>query len=272
MLVPNPDYGCGIFRRRVRLAVDTHRVAVDLEDSNHAFRLALGHDGERITTVEPQSVRHPFTTCPEAGGYLRSLVGLPLDPRPEVRRLVETRFGCTHLTDMAGLALAHLRDTGLVRLYDIAVDDERDDGRTRARITCDDEEVFDWTIARHAIVAPEAHSGRPMMQGFHAWAREAFAGLPLEAAIALQRGYFVAQARRYLSTPERDFPAIGDGMPDGVCYSYSAPAVQRALRVAGSKRDFTTDTSALLRFRSTASTGAGRHRGDEREADGSTSR
>jgi hypothetical protein len=69
-----------------------------------------------------------------------------------------------------------------------------------------------------------------------------------EAAFMLQRGYFVAQARRYDTSPEREHPAIRDGMPDGVCYSYSTPAVQRAQRMEGSKRDFTNDPEALLRF------------------------
>lgn len=247
MLPPNPHYGSGIFRRRVRLTVAARQANVDLEDSNHAFRLVLRHDGERITAIESEPVRHPFTTCPDAGGYLQALVGQPLDPLPDVRRMFETRVSCTHLTDMTVLALPHVREAGLARLFDIAVDDERD-GRMRARIACDGQPVHDWTVARHAIVEPRELAGRTMVQGFHGWAREAFTGMALEAATALQRGYFVAQARRYSSTPERDHPAIGDGLPEGVCYSYSTPAVQQALRIEGSKRDFTASAEALLKF------------------------
>jgi len=248
MLEPNPNYGGGIFRRRVRLRVAAREAHVDLEDSNHAFRLVPRHDGERITAIESDFVRHPFTTCPESGRSLERLVGGPLDGTLEVRRVLETRSNCTHLTDMAALALAHVRRNGFERLYDIAVDDERD-GRTRARIAGDGQPMHDWIIARHAIIEPQALAGRPMMQGFHAWARTAFAGVPLEAALTLQRGYFVAQARRYSSSPEREHPAIGDGMPDGVCYSYSAPVVQLAQRIEASRRDFTDDADALLRFR-----------------------
>jgi hypothetical protein len=247
MLPPNPQYGSGIFRRRVRVTVAARQVHVDLEDSNHAFRLLLRHDGGRITAIQPEAVRYPFTTCPDANGYLQALVGRPLDGTLDARRMFETRVSCTHLTDMTVLALGHVREEGFVRLYDIAVDDERD-GRQHARITCDGATVHDWTVARHAILEPEALAGRTMVQGFHAWARQAFDRMPLEAATALQRGYFVAQARRYLSVPERDYPAIGDGLPEGVCYSYSTPAVQRALRIEGSKRDFTGDPGALLRF------------------------
>jgi len=248
MLRPNPNYGDGTFRRRVRLRVAARRVDVDLEDSNHAFRLVLTHDGERITAIEPEFVRHPFTTCPESGPYMAALAGRPLEGAPDVRRALATRVSCTHVTDMAGLALAHVGEHGLERLYDIAVDDERD-GRTQARITCDGQVVHGWTVARHAVVAPDAHAGRPLLKGFHAWARDAFSGTRLEAAFALQRGYFVAQARRYDTTPEREHPASGDGLPDGVCYSYSTPAVQRALRIDGSKRDFGNDADALLLFR-----------------------
>jgi len=207
----------------------------------------LRHDGERVTAIEPVAVRHPFTTCPEAACSLQGLVGQPLDGTLDTRRLLEPRVSCTHLTDMAGLAVAHAGDDALTRLYDIAVDDERA-GLARARIACDGVPVHDWTIARHAIVEPGVLAGRPMMQGFHAWARTTFPDLTLEAALMLQRGYFVAQSRRYTTTPEREHPAISDGLPDGVCYSYSTPAVERARRIEGSKRDFTSDPDALLRF------------------------
>lgn len=244
---PNPHYGTGVYRRRVRIGVVAREVRVEIEDNNHAFRLVLRHDGERVTALEPEFVRHPFTTCPESAQYLVALVGRPLGKLREERRLLETRLSCTHVTDMTGIALAHVDEAGLTRVYEIAVDDECA-GRTHARIDCDGASVHDWVIARHAIVAPATLEGRPMMQGFSARARDAFAGRDLEAAVALQRGYFVAQARRYDTSPERDHPASSDGLPEGVCYSYSTPALPRALRIEGSKRDFTDDPDALLRF------------------------
>lgn len=247
MLGPNPDYGSGVFRRRLRLVVSTRRIDVDLEDSNHAFRLTLRHDGERIMVVEPDYVRHPFTTCPESRRFLSRLAGRPL-AGTDARRVIETREACTHLMDMTSMALAHWHEDGLRRLYDLAVEDERDD-RTLARISCDGAPVHEWVVVRHAIVEPHDLAARPVMKGFHGWASVTFAGMAFEAAMALQRGYFVAQARRFTTDPERDHPAIGDGMPDGVCYSYSRPAVQRALRIAGSKREFGSNPEGLLTFR-----------------------
>ncbi|HVN42278.1 MAG TPA: DUF2889 domain-containing protein [Steroidobacteraceae bacterium] len=247
MLKPDPAYGHGIFRRGVRLAVASGEVKVDLEDGNHAFRMVLRHDGSRITAIDTEAVRHPFTTCPEAGKSVQVLVGRPLEAVREVRRLIETPTGCTHLTDMAGLAIAHVKEPGLRRLYEIAVDDECD-ARTRARIGCDGQPIHDWTIVRHLICEPKPLAGRPLMKGFHAWAATEFLGLALEAATMLQRGYFVAQSRRYSASPASEHPAISDAMPEGVCYSYTTPAVQRAQRIDGSRRDFTNDTDALLRF------------------------
>lgn len=243
----NPNYGSGVFRRHVRLRVTSRQVQVELEDTNHAFRLMLCHDAKSITAIAPEFVRHPFTTCPESGRFLTTLIGLPLEQTPDVRRMIETRHSCTHVTDMTGLALAHLHEHGLERLYIIDVDDEREE-RTRARISSDGQAVHDWIVVKHAIVEPCALAGRPMMRGFYGWAHAAFHGMRQEAALMLQRGYFVAQARRYDARPARDHPAIRDGMPEGVCYSYSTPAVQRAQRIEGSKRDFTDDPGALLRF------------------------
>lgn len=247
MLPPNPEYGSGIFRRRVRLRVAARAVHVDLEDSVHAFRVVLRHDGQCITAIEPVYVRHPFTTCPESARFLLAFVGQSLGAVPDLRRALARRHSCTHVTDMTALALAHVDAAGLTRLYDIAVDDERD-GRTRARITCDGRTVHEWAVARHLLVEPRELVGRSVMQGFHGWASEVFTDSDLEAALLLQRGYLVAQTRRFIVTPVREHPAIGDGMPDGVCYSYSTPVVQRAERIEGYRRDFTASPDALLRF------------------------
>ena len=97
-------------------------------------------------------------------------------------------------------------------------------------------------------MAPATLAGLPMMRGFHAWASRQFAGAELEAAIALQRAYFVAQSRRFSFDPPEANPGIGDGMPQGSCYSYNHGAVERALRSTNTVRDFTHTPEKLLRF------------------------
>ena len=79
MANPNPLYGTGIFRRRIHLRADGNTVAVELEDGNHGFRIVLRHDGEQVTDICMDALRHPFNTCPEAISPLRRIVGHRLD-------------------------------------------------------------------------------------------------------------------------------------------------------------------------------------------------
>ena len=245
----DPDYGQGAFRRGLPLRVAADRVRVELEDANHAFRLQLAHDGRQVTDVTADTLRHPFVTCGEAVGPLRRIVSCPLDAdATRLRSGFPQGQNCTHLHDMTLLALAHAREVGLERHYEITVLDERA-GRIEASIDCDGTTVHDWMVRDHAIAAPEAHAGRPMMRGFYAWVAQSYSGLALEAAVALQRGYFVAQSRRYRSWPATDYPAKVNNMPDGTCYSYNHGVVDRALRMEGTVWDLTHRRDHLLQFR-----------------------
>lgn len=259
MVRPNPLYGTGTFRRRIRVRAAPREVAVELEDCNHGFRLRLWHDGERVTTVEVDPLRIPFNTCAEAIRPLQRAVGHRLDEgEATLRSRLVPGDNCTHMHDITILAVAHAAahhgDEHTMRLYDMAVDDERE-GITRARITCDEVPVHEWEIASqpphippHTLIAPPELVGRPVMRGFHAWASPAFEGMPREAAVALQRAYFVARARRHSFEPVAEHPAISDGMPQGACYSYNTGAVERAFRSDGTVRDFTHTPDLLLKF------------------------
>lgn len=248
MAKPNSLYGSGVFRRRILLSVGEKKVGVELEDDNHGFRLRLWHDGERVVKLEVDAVRHPFNTCPEAVLPLQRVTGLQLDAEESsLREKLIPGDNCTHLYDMVLIAMAHARELGTQRVYDMEVDDERD-GVTTARISCDGQTVHDWTISNHSVVTPAAYVGQPMLRGFYAWVSQALTGMSREAAIALQRAYFVAQSRRYDYHPAAEHPATSDGMPDGSCYSYGSGVVERAFRRDGSRRDFTGSPESLLRF------------------------
>ena len=249
MASPNPLYGTGAFRRRLSWHAMPGRVDVAVEDNNHGFRLSLQHDGERITGLSVDPVRYPFTTCPEAVRNAQQIVGLMLTDVSGMRARLPQPDNCTHMIDMSLFAAAHAgsNDLGVERLYDIAVADERDDV-TQARIECDGRLVHDWTIRAHTLEQPGELTGKPVMRGFFAWASQMFTGMPLEAAQILQRGYFVAQARRWRYEPIEQHPARSDGMPVGACYSYNTGAVERALRIKGSVRDYSKSSERLLQF------------------------
>ena len=244
---PNPSYGSGVFRRRLHWHATEGLVEVGLEDSNHGFRLRLRHDGSRVVAVDVEPVRYPFTTCPEAVRSVLRIVDLPFGDVAALRERLPGSDNCTHLIDMALLAASHAGDIGKERFYDIAVADERD-GMTQARIECDGHLVHDWAIRAHTIEQPAELAGKPVMRGFYAWVTQTFGGMPLEAAQVLQRGYFVAQARRYSYDPIEQHPASTDGMPLGACYSYNSGAVERALRIKGSVRDYSKSSERLLQF------------------------
>lgn len=247
MGAPNPYYGSGIFRRRLHWRATEGLVEVEIEDSNHGFRFRLRHDGSRIVGLSVDPVRYPFTTCPEATHAVERIVGLPLADVAGLRERLPGSGNCTHMIDMALLAASHAGDSGQECVYDIAVFDERD-GVTQARIECNGQLVHAWSIRAHTIEQPSVLAGKPVMRGFYAWATQTFAGMPLEAAQVLQRGYFVAQARRYTYEPIEQHPASTDGMPIGACYSYNTGAVERARRIKGSVRDYSKSSERLLQF------------------------
>ena len=71
-----------------------------------------------------------------------------------------------------------------------------------------------------------------------------------EAAFALQKGYFVASARRY------NLNAIaGEAANDardymyGACYTYTSPQIEKAVRLPDTVFDFNRAPEQLLRFR-----------------------
>ena len=77
-----------------------------------------------------QAIRSPWTTCVEAVDLLHRLDDLSLDtPRSDVASLGGPTTGCTHLVDLAVLAVgaashagaSEVATPGLVRQYDIAV-------------------------------------------------------------------------------------------------------------------------------------------------------
>lgn len=85
------------------------------------------------------------------------------------------------------------------------------------------------------------------MRGFHAWASRQFEGAELEAAIALQRAYFVAQSRRFSFRP-RSQPWHRRWHAARQLLLYNHGAVERALRSTNTVRDFTHTPEKLLRF------------------------
>lgn len=110
-MFPNPDYGTGCYRRRVRLQhLGAQTVLAEMEDDQHGFRITVQHDGHAITQIHSESLRIPMTTCGGAGDVLAQLVGVPLSDSPRsLAAHANPRAHCTHQYDLLGLAITHAR-------------------------------------------------------------------------------------------------------------------------------------------------------------------
>jgi hypothetical protein len=245
----NPDYGSGMYRRRVRLQnIDANTVLAEMEDDQHGFRITLSHDGQIIKSIHSDSLRIPMTTCGGAGAVLAQMAGVPLSDSP--RSLAghsNPRSHCTHQFDLLGLAITHARRDEAIRQYDVAIHDAVD-GIQRVVGDIDGVTVFDWQLRGHAIETGGVWQNVSVQKGFAQWAELHLPPEQLELALVLQRGMLVSTTRRVLIEPMEGMGLLDDPMTKGVCYSYSEPVIQDAIRYGSNNRNFTDAPEQLLRF------------------------
>lgn len=247
----NPRYGEGLYRRRIRLTRSDQQLGAELEDDCHGFRLRLEHDGHRVTAVSGDALRVPLNTCAGALQPLQALVGVALDaPVADIVASVAPRSNCTHLFDLSLLALAHWPQPEPVRIYDVEVVDQAEQGTAaRAEVFLNGVSLHRWQLVRMNIVEPLAYAGRPVLRGFSAWANDAFAGLEREAAFVLSRGVFVACSRMFDMSNIGGQSALNHTHMLGACYSYSEGVVEHAIRNHDTVRDFSAAPEQLLTFK-----------------------
>ncbi len=221
----------------------------ELEDDPHHFRVRLWHDGRAVVRVEGEGVRIPWTTCGEATGPLRSLVGMDLSPSSTaVAAAGDPRANCTHMFDLAGLAVAHAASGRATRQYDCAIP-EPVEGPTVATLDRDGERLLTWNIGLRGIDGPPPFDGAPLMGPFLAWAESHLSPDLAEAAIVLRRACQIARSRLFQLDGFARAASMGhaDTVRDrGRCYTFSPSVMQRALRTRGTQRDFTSRPEALL--------------------------
>jgi hypothetical protein len=234
-----------LFRRRLWITSGAGLAVAELSDNAHHFRVGLHHDGTCVREVVADSIRYPWSTCPGADSRLEELRGMPLEARSTaVGAHSAAREHCTHMFDLAGLAVAHAAREGDSLIYDCTVGDDGPD-RLRATLDRDGERLLDWQIRRNRIEEPEPFVGvRLHGGGFIAWAEEQLEPELAEAAIVLRRAVYVSPSRHHdLDAFERpsDMPR-----EPGACHTFSEGTKQLALRMKGSQRDFSEDPHGPL--------------------------
>ena len=241
----------GAFRRRIRTVVETPDVvAGGLEDDFHYFQVRVHHDGERVLDVDAQSRRWPWSTCPSAAEPLRSLAGMPLSLRcMAVGDWSDPRLNCTHMFDLAGLAVAHAArggPPGTVRQYDVEIPaGAQAGGLTDVSVVRDGALRLRWPLDGRACVAPPPYSTVPWRGGFLRWADEHLAPDDAEAAIVLRRACDIGMGRGMdLDAIPRALDALG--AQGAVCHTMQPGFVEVALRNRGTIRDWDPDPDQLL--------------------------
>lgn len=237
----------GIYRRRIVLHADRNTASGWLEDDFHCFGATLRHDGECVIAIRGEARRWPWSTCPGAIDPLQRLTGAPLSTSlRSVARGVDPRAQCTHLFDVALLAIAQAARGAGRRVYDMALPD-RVAGRTRPSLRRDGELVLAWEIERNEIKSPEPFAGRTLQGGrFNAWIDGEFAGDEAEAALVLRRACIIGIGRKYDFDQIPRAEAFARELGAGACHTFGPDVLEDALRIVGSVRDFTNDPAAML--------------------------
>lgn len=244
----NPNYGKGIYRRRIALTKRGNCVEAKLEDTNHGFSLLLEHDGQHIIKVDGQALRVPLSTCPQAISRLQDFVGLPITmSEQDIRQKIPARQNCTHWYDLLVLAIKHSQRKQLQREIEIAITDAKD-GLSNCKVWVNGALIIDWQCRNWNIEQPANFNGISLFSGFSAWALQQLSGNELEAALALQKGYLVAQSLQYDLNFSGGRPITDMQSPSGVCYSFTTGVFEKANIEKGYNKDFTHERDKLTLF------------------------
>lgn len=228
------------YERRIRVRRKPAWIAADLEDNFHRFGVRLTLVGHTVARVEGIARRVPWSTCPGALAALRDFEGHDVRVPFEIDKDAKATRHCTHLFDIARLALDHLRLDLPGRDYRVSVAGPIE--RELAVLTVDGQRARTWELAKHRIVAPAEWQGLDVAT---ATARstpeqdpEAWLELMLmRRAIHIARGRFIDQDRWATAADVGAAPS---------CISFQPHVRAAALRVKGSARDFTGREALLL--------------------------
>ncbi len=217
----------------------------ELEDDFHHFAVAVEHGADAITSVSAEGIRHPWDVCAEADQPIQAIIGVELRDEPTVLGELDARANCTHLFDLAGLAVAHAARTIDERRFEAEVTDPGEDGTRRARLWIDDTLTLDWQLRKREVVGPDRWAGIPLWKGFMRWALDELDPPAAEAAIVLRRAIDISRGRMQDLDDYGSNAELVDFM-SGICHAYTPANRERGVRVRGSARDFTDQPELLL--------------------------
>lgn len=238
-------HAAGAFRRAIVIRGHGDRVVADLEDDFHRFGVTVTHDGHRVVRLEARAVRYPWATCLEAPAALAALEGTALSAHPAALfRQADPRLHCTHLFELAALALSQAARGDGARRFEAEVTDFQPgppDGRHTARLFEDGVLVLEWRLAGDVITQPAEYAGRSAAS-FGSRALADFEPGQAERLMILRRAVQTARGR---GMDVDAFPTAAAMGRRADCYSLQPANAARARRVIGSIREW-PDRQSLL--------------------------
>ncbi|MBS7691894.1 DUF2889 domain-containing protein [Pseudomonas lalucatii] len=232
------------FRRRVDIASAQHHttgeVRAALEDDFHHFRVWARHEHGVLSAIDGEALRYPYSACQQATDQLQQLLGMPLDTiAHSVTRQVDAQHQCTHLLDLAGLAIASAAKRTTGRRYDIEVP-QRVDGHTRATLRRNGRELLVWEVQGSVILAPAPFSCIDLRAGMARWALHNLPPEEAEAALLLRRCTLISLGRM------RNLDAQAHAASTGLCYSQQPARAALASRMIGSTWDIGSQSTLCV--------------------------
>ncbi|SDG56696.1 DUF2889 domain-containing protein [Pseudomonas abietaniphila] len=228
-----------MFRRRVVIVssgqIEGGEVRAALEDDFHHFRVSLRHEHGVLSQVTGQALRFPYSACPEAIEPLHALSGMVLSPiAHSVTRETDARHQCTHLLDLAGLAVAAALRPAQVRRYDIQVP-MRLEGRTQAMLQLNGQPLLEWQVKGAIIEDPQPFSGVNIREGMARWALNTLTPDLAEAALLLRRCTMISIGKTH------DLDSQIHASSTDRCFSQQTIRAPYALRIKGSTWDIASN-------------------------------
>jgi hypothetical protein len=194
-----------------------------LEDDVHRFHMRIDHDGGRITGVQAQALRHPWSACPGAAPHIAGeLTGEWLADTAKRDPLKH----CTHLYDLAVVLAAHAEDSAPTQ-FDLRVADRTDD-RTQAVLLENGSEAMRWQLEGTEITGPAPFAGLDLRR-LSSWKQD-LPARQAERATMLRRAVFISGAR--LFNPPPGLLAADQGSQRmGACFNYQMPQAAQSTRM-----------------------------------------
>lgn len=248
-LPADPNWGKGVTRRAIGLVGTPFKVDAALEDMRHAMTCTLEHDGKVVTAVTAGFHRYTLQICPGASQPLQAMVGLPLDISiSSFFANGRARQNCTHMLDLAWLAMRHAKRGPIKWTYEIAIPDATS-GPLRGTLTRNGIVAQDWTVENDIIMSPDVLAGQKLSGGFTRWLtnESALPDLTVEECLILHKGFFMVGARRFTMLVG-DMTENYKAAVTGACFGYAPERIDEAIALDDMGRDFSTIPEKLLKF------------------------